>query len=90
VFVRRRPLLRAAVVGGGAYMVGKRRGQQAEQESGQQPGQQQPAQQQPVPSQPSQQQVDISDKLAQLSSLHSQGSLSDAEFAAAKAKLLGS
>jgi hypothetical protein len=85
VFVRRRPLLRAAVVGGGAYMVGKRRGQQAEQESGQQPGQQQP-----VPSQPSQQQVDISDKLAQLSSLHSQGSLSDAEFAAAKAKLLGS
>ena len=72
------------------YMVGKRRGQQAEQESGQQPGQQQPGQQQPVPSQPSQQQVDISDKLAQLSSLHSQGSLSDAEFAAAKAKLLGS
>ena len=99
MFVRRRPLLRAAVVGGGAYMVGKRRGQQAEQESGQQPGQQQPgqqqpaqqqpAQQQPVPSQPSQQQVDISDKLAQLSSLHSQGSLSDAEFATAKAKLLG-
>jgi len=86
VFVRRRPLLRAAVVGGGAYVVGKKRGEQ--QQSEQQQAQQQS--QAPVPSQPSQQQVDISDKLAQLSSLHTQGSLSDAEFAAAKARLLGS
>ena len=86
MFVRRRPLLRAAVVGGGAYVVGKKRGEQ--QQSEQQQAQQQS--QAPVPSQPSQQQVDISDKLAQLSSLHTQGSLSDAEFAAAKARLLGS
>ncbi len=87
MFVRRRPLLRAAVVGGGAYMVGKRQGERADQQSEQQQAQQQS--QAPVPSQPSPQQVDVSDKLAQLSSLHAQGSLSDAEFATAKAQLLG-
>ncbi|MFI5268901.1 MAG: SHOCT domain-containing protein [Chloroflexota bacterium] len=31
----------------------------------------------------------MSDQLAQLSQLHQQGALSDAEFGAAKAKLLG-
>jgi putative oligomerization/nucleic acid binding protein len=75
VFVRRKPLLRAAVVGGGAYMVGKRRGQQSEASS-------------PDPSASSD--ASVSDQLAQLSSLHAQGSLSDAEFASAKARLLGS
>jgi hypothetical protein len=30
----------------------------------------------------------VSDQLAQLSTLHAQGSLSDAEFAAAKSRLL--
>ena len=91
MFVRRRPLLRAAVVGGGAYMAGKRRGQRQEAsqqaETAEQPGQTAvPAQ----GSEPTQRQIDISDKLAQLSSLHAQGSLSDAEFAAAKSRLLGS
>ncbi len=48
MFVRRRPLLRAAAVGGTAYMVGKNRAQhQAESEQGQ-GGQGQAAQ----PSQP--------------------------------------
>ena len=32
----------------------------------------------------------VSDQLAQLSTLHRQGSLNDAEFATAKSKLLGS
>lgn len=31
----------------------------------------------------------VSDQLAQLSTLHAQGSLSDAEFAVAKSRLLG-
>jgi hypothetical protein len=78
VFVRRKPLLRAAVVGGGAYMVGKRRGQQSEPQA-------QASAADTDASQPS-----VSDQLAQLSSLHAQGSLSDAEFASSKARLLGS
>jgi hypothetical protein len=81
VFVRRRPLLRAAVVGGGAYMVGKRRGEQSEATG----TADQASTASTDASQPS-----VSDQLAQLSSLHAQGSLSDAEFASAKARLLGS
>ncbi len=87
MFARRRPLLRAAVVGGGAYVAGKkmgqRQGQQQEQES---PPASVPSQAGPSePTQPS-----VSDQLAKLSSLHQQGALNDAEFASAKAKLLGS
>jgi outer membrane murein-binding lipoprotein Lpp len=73
MFVRRRPLLRAAVVGGGAYLAGKRSAH---------PGQGSSHAESDVPT--------VSDQLAQLSNLHQQGSLSDAEFAAAKARLLGS
>ena len=90
MFVRRRPLLRAAVVGGGAYVAGKR---SAQRQMGMDQGQMdqrsmdqgQGMSQVPASSAPS-----VSDQLAQLSSLHEQGSLSDAEFAAAKARLLGS
>jgi hypothetical protein len=46
MFVRRRPLLRAAAVGGGAYMVGKNRAErQAESDSGQSGSQQSGSQQ---------------------------------------------
>jgi hypothetical protein len=98
MFARRRPLLRAAVVGGGAYVAGKRQAersaQQTEQESGQdaqrsdlenrEPSASTTAA--PAPSgQPS-----MSDQLAQLSTLHQQGALTDDEFAAAKSRLLGS
>jgi Short C-terminal domain len=98
MFVRRRPLLRAAVVGGGAYVAGKRRAQyQADQQyaNDQQDArindleQSQGGQNAPPPSQqtgaPS-----IPDQLSQLNALHDQGALSDAEFAAAKQRLLGS
>ena len=90
MFVRRRPLLRAAVVGGGAYVAGKRSAQrQMAMDQGPMDqgavGQGQGMSQAPASSAPS-----VSDQLAQLSSLHEQGSLSDAEFAAAKARLLGS
>jgi hypothetical protein len=96
MFVRRRPLLRAAAVGGAGYLAGKRRaersGMMAEQESDQdarissqesgEPGGGTAAPQSgPAP---------IPDQLAQLSSLHQQGSLTDDEFAAAKSRLLGS
>jgi len=88
MFVRRRPLLRAAVVGGSAYVAGKRSGQRSQRWSDQQPMQPSVPQQGGQPSQepttPS-----VSDQLAQLSMLHAQGSLSDSEFAAAKSRLLG-
>ncbi len=94
MIMRRRPLLRAAAVGGGAYVAGKRSAQrsadQAEQnerigslEQQQAAGSQQAAA--PAPPAPG-----MPDQLNQLTTLHQQGALSDDEFAAAKAKLLGS
>jgi len=91
-FVRRRPLLRAAVVGGGAYMAGKHMANaQADQQSqqAQQTQQAQQAQQAPVPA-PRAGGPSMADQLNQLADLRKQGVLSDDEFAAAKAKLLGS
>lgn len=102
---RRRPLLRAAAVGGGAYMVGKHNAnRQAEQAQYQQDQddrisnleaqQQQPSYQQappapePTPA-PAAAASPMIDQLNQLATLHQQGILSDDEFAAAKAKLLG-
>jgi hypothetical protein len=89
VFMRRRPLLRAAVVGGGAYAMGKRSARRAAEQD--QPAAQQDQSQQaprPAPSAaaptPS-----MLDQLNQLNRLHQQGALTDQEFRAAKAKLLG-
>jgi hypothetical protein len=104
---RRRPLLRAAAVGGGAYMVGKHNAnRQAEQAQYQQDQddrisnleaqQQQPSYQQAPPAPapppaaaPAAAPSPMIDQLNQLAALHQQGVLSDEEFAAAKAKLLG-
>lgn len=92
VFMRRRPLLRAAVVGGGAYAMGKRSAQRAAEQD-QLAAQQDQAQQNAAPtSAPSAAAPTPSmlDQLNQLNQLHQQGALTDEEFAAAKAKLLGS
>jgi hypothetical protein len=104
MFARRRPLLRAAVVGGGAYMAGKSAARrQADQEqldadqdarlSGLEQQQQAPPSYQQasyqVPPQPTAQSSPMIDQLNQLATLHQQGVLSDDEFAAAKAKLFG-
>jgi hypothetical protein len=100
-FMRRRPLLRAAVVGGGAYMAGKRTAQRQADQQYQDASQDQRLsdleQQQSVPAQAVPQQAapqqaaapSMADQLNQLAGLHSQGVLNDDEFAAAKAKLLG-
>jgi membrane protease subunit (stomatin/prohibitin family) len=89
-FVRRRPLLRAAVVGGGAYMAGKHMANaQADQQYQDASQEQQQAQQAPVPA-PRAAGPSMADQLNQLADLRNQGLLSDDEFAAAKAKLLGS
>jgi Short C-terminal domain len=116
MFVRRRPLLRAAVVGGGAYVAGKHMANKAneqaaseadqdqrisdleQQQGGGQPqdqyGQQQyaPQQQQqyaPPPQAAPAAGPSMADQLQQIATLHQQGVLSDDEFAAAKAKILG-
>jgi Short C-terminal domain len=97
MIMRRRPLLRAAAVGGGAYMAGKAHARrQAEQE---QAWAEQDARISDLENQQNQQAPPgapaapaaggISDQLKQLADLHSQGILTDDEFAAAKAKLLG-
>jgi|SRR5579864_6335331 hypothetical protein len=99
-FVRRRPLLRAAVVGGGAYMAGKHMAnaqadqqyQDASQEqrlANLEQQQAQQAQQAPVPAPRAAAAPSMADQLNQLADLHKQGLLSDDEFAAAKAQLLG-
>jgi membrane protease subunit (stomatin/prohibitin family) len=83
MIMRRRPLLRAAVVGGGAYAMGKRSAQRSAEQDQQSEQQQAPGPAAPAP--PS-----MLDQLNQLTALHQQGALTDAEFDAAKAKLLGS
>jgi hypothetical protein len=102
MFRRRRPLLRAAAVGGTAYVAGKhmernaqeRAGAEAEQNQriadleAQQAGQQAPPQQ-PPPAAPPAAGPSMLDQLNQLTALHEQGALTDEEFTAAKAKLLG-
>lgn len=99
--VRRRPLLRAAAVGG-TFAAGRAMGRAAEQRDSAQAyqdqqiadmqAQQAAAQPPPAPPQAQAQAAgggSAADQLAQLSSLHQQGALSDEEFAAAKAKVLG-
>ena len=100
MFRRRRPLLRAAVVGGGAYMAGKSHArhsmerQQYEDDQDarisdvaqQQSSYQQPPAQAPAAQAPAQPSPMI-DQLNQLAALHQQGVLTDEEFSAAKAKL---
>ena len=100
MIMRRRPLLRAAVVGGGAYLAGKNAAQrEAEQrEAQQQAAEQQAAEQrhaagayqQPSPQVPAQPAPSMLDQLTQLSALRDKGALTDDEFTAAKARLLGS
>lgn len=84
--VRRRPLLRTAAIGGAGYMAGRAAGRRYEDQADM------AAQAAPPPAAadtgagpgPS-----AADQLSQLSALHQQGALSDEEFAAAKAQILG-
>ena len=99
MFRRRRPLLRAAVVGGGAYMAGKHMARNQDDQYAADSDQDQrisnleaQQQQQAAPAAPAAAAPASSatiDQLKQLSELHQQGVLTDAEFTAAKSKLLG-
>ena len=99
MFRRRRPLLRAAAVGGTAYAVGRSSGRQKEQQGQAEDEQnqrlsdleQQQAAPAPAPAAPAAPaSSSMLDQLNQLATLHQQGALTDDEFSAAKAKLLGS
>jgi hypothetical protein len=95
--------MRAAVVGGGAYVAGRSMGRRAEQQQQAEGDQdqrisdleQQQQQQQQAPPAPQEQAPAAAatspmiDQLNQLATLHQQGILSDDEFTAAKAKLFG-
>jgi Short C-terminal domain len=91
MFRRRRPLLRAAAVGGGAYALGSRhaRGQQQEAEQNQQIDELQSQAQAPAAA-PASAGIssDAVEKLQQLAKLHEQGVLTDEEFTAQKERLL--
>ena len=89
MFMRRRPLLRAAAVGGGAYAMGRRSAQRAAEQD-QLAAQQDEARQAPAPAPSAAAPTpSVLDQLNQLNRLHKQGALTDEEFRAAKAKLLG-
>jgi hypothetical protein len=101
MFRRRRPLMRAAVVGGGAYVAGRSMGRSAEQRTQAEDEQNQrigdlEQQAPPAPDQSAQQAPAAAetspmiDQLNQLATLHQQGILTDDEFTAAKAKLFSS
>ncbi len=88
--LRRRPLLRAAAVGGVAYMGAKAGTNRAMQAQGAQPAPAAPAA--PPPPAPASVAAPADDtiaRLTQLASLHSSGALTDEEFTAAKAQVLG-
>jgi hypothetical protein len=92
--MRRRPLLRAAAVGGTAYMVGKNNARNRAQQDYQDAAQEErisnlEQQQAAVPAPRAAAAPSMADQLNQLADLHNQGVLSDDEFATAKAKLLG-
>jgi hypothetical protein len=96
MFARRRPVLRAAAVGAGAYVAGKRRAERSgtgpQQAVPQQavPQQAVPQQAEPRPAEPQPAEPpSMADQLSRLSDLHAQGALTDAEFASAKSQLLG-
>jgi outer membrane murein-binding lipoprotein Lpp len=97
---RRRPLLRAAAVGGTAYVAGRSLGRRSEQQAQAEDDQnarigdleqQQaaPAAAPAAPAPPAAAGPSLLDQLNQLTTLHQQGALTDDEFTAAKAKLLG-
>ncbi len=93
--MRRRPLLRAAAIGGGAYAFGKhaQRSQEDQQDQAYAAGQQSAMASAPPPQAPAEASRGTSSddiaRLQELGRLHEQGILTDEEFARQKALILG-
>jgi putative oligomerization/nucleic acid binding protein len=86
---RRRPLMRAAMVGGAGYVAGKRRAQSQEHEAEQDAGlQQAQTGQAPAPAGGGMSEMDRIDALKKLGELHDSGVLTDEQFEAEKEKLI--
>jgi hypothetical protein len=91
--VRRRPLLRAAAVGGGAFMAGRAAARRSAEHAGQEAAQDQrisdleDAGQQAAP--PPAPEPDVFSQLNKLVQLYDRGALTEEEFTAAKERLLG-
>jgi hypothetical protein len=81
--MRRRPLLRAAAIGGGAYMAGKRSQSMAAPAAAEAVA----APPEPAPA-PAAEAPDMIGQLSQLAKLHEQGVLTAEEFAQQKARIL--
>ncbi len=93
-FARRRPLLRAAMVGGVAYHAGRKvqEGREADYERDARIAEleeQQTMASAPAPAPPPVPQVDVVEQLQRLADLKEKGILTAEEFAAQKQKLLG-
>lgn len=88
---RRRPLLRAAAVGGGAYAFGKHRERQQEgqQQDAYEAGQQSAYAAAPAPPARTGLTSEDTQRLSELGKLHDQGVLTDEEFAQQKSQILG-
>ncbi len=90
--VRRRPLLRAAAIGGtfaAGRATGRRAAEQADAAAYQDDSRGQPVQAAQAVQGGETAPASSADQLSQLAELHQQGALTDEEFAAAKAKILG-
>jgi|SRR5947209_2127307 len=91
---RRRPLLRAAAVGGGAYMAGKHMARKQDEQYAQDAGQDQQIsdlqqqQAQAPQAAPAPSADDNFEQLQKLGEMHEKGILTDDEFTAAKQKIL--
>ena len=91
--MRRRPLMRAAMIGGGAYAAGKARQRGQEREAGQEErlaALEQQGGRSPTPAAAPAASDDLVAKLKELTEMKDSGALSADEFEAAKRKLLGS
>ncbi len=86
---RRRPLLRAAAVGGGAYLAGKQRARAQEEEQQQAYDAGRQASMTPASPPSGGITAEDTDRLAELGKLHQEGVLTDEEFSQQKARILG-
>lgn len=93
MMMRRSPLLRVAAIGGVAYMGSKAGANKANQQQAAAAQQAAPAPAAPAPAAAPQPQAESTDdkfaQLKELAGLHDSGVLTDEEFAAEKAKILG-